>query len=58
MVKKVLMQTYLWVLLLLLYAPILIIVIYSFTDAKYWVTGPAFRSTCTAPCVTPEHIIP
>ena len=34
MVKKVLMQTYLWVLLLLLYAPILIIVIYSFTDAK------------------------
>ena len=28
------MQTYLWVLLLLLYAPILIIVIYSFTDAK------------------------
>ena len=28
------MQTYLWVLLFLLYAPILIIVIYSFTDAK------------------------
>ena len=28
------MQTYLWVLLLMLYAPIAIIVIYSFTDAK------------------------
>lgn len=34
MVKKIIMQTYLWVLLLMLYAPIAIIVIYSFTDAK------------------------
>ena len=34
MVKKVLMQTYLWVLLLLLYAPILIIVIYSVYRCK------------------------
>ncbi|NDV66823.1 ABC transporter permease [Bacteroides sp. 224] len=34
MVKKVLAQTYLWVLLLLLYSPIIIIVIYSFTEAK------------------------
>lgn len=58
MVKKVLMQTYLWVLLLLLYAPILIIVIYSFTDAKVLGNWTGFRSTCTAPCVTPEHIIP
>ena len=33
MVKKIIMQTYLWVLLLMLYAPIAIIVIYSFTDA-------------------------
>lgn len=53
MVKKVLMQTYLWVLLLLLYAPILIIVIYSFTDAKVlgnW-TGFSlnlYRSLCNA----------
>ena len=31
MVKKVFAQTYLWVLLLLLYSPIVIIVIYSFT---------------------------
>lgn len=28
------MQTYLWVLLLLLYAPIAIIIIYSFTESK------------------------
>ena len=34
MVKKILAQTYLWVLLLALYAPIAIIVIYSFTEAK------------------------
>ena len=33
MVKKVFAQTYLWVLLLLLYSPIVIIVIYSFTEA-------------------------
>ena len=34
MVKKILMQTYLWVLLILLYAPIMIIVVFSFTEAK------------------------
>nr|WP_320058878.1 ABC transporter permease [uncultured Bacteroides sp.] len=34
MVKKIFAQTYLWLLLLLLYAPIIIIVIYSFTEAK------------------------
>jgi len=34
MVKKILAQTYLWILLIMLYAPILIIVIYSFTEAK------------------------
>ena len=34
MVKKILAQTYLWILLLLLYSPIVIIVIYSFTEAK------------------------
>ena len=34
MVKKVFAQTYLWVLLLLLYSPIVIIVTYSFTEAK------------------------
>ncbi|MCD8032112.1 MAG: ABC transporter permease [Bacteroides sp.] len=34
MVKKILAQTYLWILLLLLYSPILIIVIFSFTEAK------------------------
>lgn len=34
MVKKMLAQGYLWVLLLLLYSPIIIIVIYSFTEAK------------------------
>lgn len=34
MVKKILAQGYLWILLLLLYSPIIIIVIYSFTEAK------------------------
>ena len=32
--KKIFAQTYLWILLLLLYSPIVIIVIYSFTEAK------------------------
>ncbi len=34
MVKRLFAQAYLWVLLLLLYSPILIIIIYSFTEAK------------------------
>ncbi len=34
MVKRLLAKGYLWVLLLLLYSPILIIMIYSFTEAK------------------------
>ena len=34
MVKKIFCQGYLWLLLLLLYAPIFIIMIYSFTEAK------------------------
>ncbi len=34
MMKKVFCQGYLWVLLLLLYSPIIIIVIFSFTEAK------------------------
>ena len=34
MVKKILCHGYLWALLLMLYAPILLIIIYSFTEAK------------------------
>jgi len=34
MMKKLLAQTYLWILLILLYAPIVIIAIFSFTEAK------------------------
>ena len=34
MVKKIFAQAYLWILLLLLYSPIVIIVIYSFPEAK------------------------
>ena len=34
MVRKIVEQIYLWILLLLLYAPIFIIVVYSFTEAK------------------------
>lgn len=52
MVKKIFAQTYLWILLLLLYSPIVIIVIYSFTEAKVlgnWTgfsTKPYFRRCC------------
>ena len=45
MVRRIIEQTYLWVLLILLYAPILIIVVYSFTEAKVlgnW-TGFSFK---------------
>ena len=34
MMKKIFCQSYLWLLLLLLYSPILIIVIFSFTEAR------------------------
>lgn len=34
MVKKILAKAYLWILLLMLYSPIVIIVIYSFTEAR------------------------
>ena len=34
MIKKIIAQSYLWLLLLMLYAPILIIAIFSFTEAK------------------------
>lgn len=34
MVKRIFAQVYLWILLVLLYAPVLIIVIFSFTEAK------------------------
>lgn len=34
MMKKVLAKAYLWFLLALLYSPILIIMIFSFTEAK------------------------
>jgi spermidine/putrescine transport system permease protein len=45
MMKKVFCQGYLWLLLLLLYSPILIIVIFSFTEARVmgnW-TGFSFQ---------------
>lgn len=57
MVKKILAQTYLWILLLLLYSPIVIIVIYSFTEAKFWETGPDFQQNSTLLCLQPEPII-
>jgi spermidine/putrescine transport system permease protein len=45
MVKKILAQAYLWLLLLLLYAPIGIIVIYSFTEAKVLGNWTGFSTT-------------
>lgn len=50
LLKKVFCQGYLWLLLLLLYSPILIIVIFSFTEAKVmgnW-TGFSCSSTRTS----------
>ena len=49
MVKKIFAQTYLWILLLLLYSPIVIIMIYSFTEAK--VLGNCIRH-CSLPALT------
>lgn len=34
MIKKIIAQTYIWILLILLYSPIIIIIIFSFTEAK------------------------
>ena len=45
MVKKIFAQTYLWILLLLLYSPIVIIVIYSFTEAKVLGNWTGFSAT-------------
>ena len=45
MVKKILCQGYLWLLLLLLYAPIFIIMIYSFTEAKVLGNWTGFSTT-------------
>ena len=39
MMKNILAKAYLWLLLALLYSPILIIMIFSFTEAKVLVTG-------------------
>ena len=43
MVKKIFAQTYLWILLSLLYSPIVIIMIYSFTEAKVLGSGYGFH---------------
>lgn len=57
MVKKILAQTYLWILLLLLYSPIVIIVIYSFTEAKVLGNWTGFQQNSTLLCLQPEPII-
>lgn len=57
MVKKILAQTYLWILLLLLYSPIVIIMIYSFTEAKCWATGPDSPQNCIRHCSLPALTI-
>ena len=48
MVKKILCQGYLWLLLLLLYAPIFIIMIYSFTEAKVLGNWTGFSTKLSA----------
>ena len=47
MMKKVFCQGYLWLLLLLLYSPIFIIIIFSFTEAKVMATGRVSRYSST-----------
>ena len=56
MVKKIFAQTYLWILLLLLYSPIVIIMIYSFTEAKVLGNWTGFSTKpirhCSLPVLT------
>ena len=61
--KKFLAQAYIWILLIVLYSPILIIAVFSFTDAKVlgnW-TGfslklyeSLFWAAFTVPCCRPS----
>ena len=47
MMTRILAKGYLWLLLALLYSPILIIMVFSFTEAK--VLGRDSPPSCTAP---------
>ena len=57
MVKKIFAQTYLWILLLLLYSPIVIIMIYSFTEAKVLGNWTGFSTNCIRHCSLPALTI-
>ena len=48
MMTRILAKGYLWLLLALLYSPILIIMVFSFTEAKVLGNWTGF-SSCTAP---------
>ena len=49
MMTRILAKGYLWLLLALLYSPILIIMIFSFTEAKVLGNWTGFPPSCTAP---------
>lgn len=51
MMTRILTRGYLWLLLALLYSPILIIMIFSFTEAKVLGNWTGFSTNCTAPCL-------
>ena len=57
MVKKIFAQTYLWILLLLLYSPIVIIVIYSFTEAKVLGNWTGFSITIALLAATASTLL-
>lgn len=51
MMTKWMAKGYLWLLLVLLYSPILIIMIFSFTEGKSWETGRDFQPNCIVRCL-------
>ena len=57
MMKKVFCQGYLWLLLLLLYSPIFIIIIFSFTEAKVMGNWTGFSLQLTRISLPKVHTI-
>ena len=51
MMTKIMAKAYLWLLLILLYSPILIIMIFSFTEAKVLGNWTDFQQNCILPCL-------
>ena len=57
MVKKIFVSGIFVAASAMLYAPIFIIMIYSFTEQRCWATGPGFPPNSIHPCLLRVHII-